>query len=261
MYVYVFFEKQYWVRSLMMAIKKRTLHFSFQLYTILLVLVLNACAITVPSPILEQQRVPHMQEFADRYSEKGWSAVRFTISWDKSSDPEWYIGTLIAGEVISPLLRKEQQKIIFWRIHRRAVDDKTGHVFSFIFYSSQVDAALIYQRFRDTKLIAQLRHQQLLLKVTYDALDNRQTNLADSSDPAWPETIRSSWPFFMMGASQMWLEQIRIFKKETLNEPDMQQRYQLIQSKMTELWQRQGGHALMHHLNALYAYQPVLVQF
>ena len=104
--------------------------------------------------------------------------------------------------------------------------------------------------------------KQLLIKVAYDPLyNNRQTRLADTSDPAWPEKIRSSWPFFMMGASHMWLEQIHAFRLETLNQPDMQQRYQVIQSKMTELWQQQGQHALLHHLSALYAYQPVLSRF
>ena len=244
----------------MKQIKKLVLLFNIKLCMILLSLMLSACTTVMQDPVLEQQQ-PQVAELNSSRSEKGWYAVRFSIPWEQGVAPEWYIGTLIAGEIISPFLGQSLQKIICWRIHRRAVHDKTGHVFSFIFYSSQTDAAMIYQLFQNNKLLVKL-HQQLLVKVAYDSLyNNSQTTIADTSDTIWPEKIRSTWPFFMMGASQMWLEQIRAFKKETLNEPEMKQRYLIIQSKITDLWQQQGKHALLHHLSALYAYQPVLVRF
>ena len=240
---------------------KTDLLFYGKLCMIVLILVLSACATIMPA--LEQVDEPpeKLQRVEEARPEKGWFAIRFTIFREKGAEPEWYVGTLIAGEIISPVLDKNKQKIICWRVHRRAVADKTGHVFSFIFYSSQTDATKIYQFVKNNKLINKLYQQQLLQKVIYDPLDNGQKRLADTSDPAWPETIRSSWPFFMMGASQMWLEQIRHYKQETLNPPEMQQRYRLIQSKMTDLWQQQGQSAMLHHLNALYAYQAVLVRF
>ena len=121
---------------------------------------------------------------------------------------------------------------------------------------------MIYQHFKNNKVLTKLHRQQLLSEVSYDPLyNNRQTKIADTSDPTWPEKIRSSWPFFMMGASQMWLGQIRAFKQETPDELEIKQRYITIQNNLTDIWQQQGQHALMHHLNALYAYQPVLVRF
>jgi len=220
-------------------------------------LLLSACTTTVAVPERVQE-----ENINGNHSEQGWYAVRFSIPRKKEAEPEWYVGTLIAGEIISPLLSKYPSKIICWRIHRRAVDDTVGHVFSFIFYGSQSDAAIIYQHVKSNKLLDQLNQQGILAKVTYDPLYNdRQTSLADTSDPAWPENIRSSWPFFMMGASHMWLEQIRGFKKETANQSDMQHRYQLIQKKLSKQWRQQGQHALLHHLNALYSYQPLSVRF
>jgi len=234
----------------MIAIKK--------LFLSLLLLLLTACATSMP----RHQQIPGEEETSVLDAEKGWYAVRFRILWDKSLDPDWYVGTLIAGEFISPVLEQYQQKIVCWRIHRRAVDDNTGHVFSFIFYSSQTDAAIIYRQFKNNKLLADLHRQRVIIKVAYEPLhDNTQTNIADTSDPAWPEEIRRSWPYFIMGASQMWLEQVRDFQKEVLDTPEIEQRYRVIQNKITELWQQQGQHALVHHLSALYAYEPLLTRF
>ena len=225
-----------------------------------LILVLSACVATGSAPLVEQQQQTQVEPKSK--PENGWYAVRFSIFWEKGQEPQWYIGALIAGEIISPLLQQSQQNIACWRIHRRAVRDKAGHVLSFIFYSSQADAAMIYQGFKDHKLLTELRTQHQIDRVEYDALyRNVQTKIADTSDPDWPENMRSTWPFFMMGVSHMWLEQIRAFKKETPNESDMQPRYITIQSKLTELWQQQGQHALLHHLNALYAYEPLFTHF
>lgn len=227
---------------------------------LLLALVLNACATWAPASIVEQQQ--QVQVEPKSKSGNGWYAVRFSILWEKGKEPQWYIGTLITGEIISPLLRQSQQEIACWRIHRRAVRDKTGHVLSFIFYSSESDASMIYQGFKDHRLLAELITEHQVDRVEYDSLyRNIQIKIADTSDPSWPENMRSSWPFFMMGVSQMWLEQIRSFKKEDLSEPDMQQRYMTIQSRITALWQQQGQHALLHHLSALYAYEPLFTRF
>ena len=235
---------------LMIAIKKLILS--------LLLLLLTACTTIISG----QQQILVEEEASGFGVEKAWYAVRFSIPWDKAVDPDWYVGTLIAGEVISPVLEQNQKKIVCWRIHRRAVDDKIGHEFSFIFYSSQVDAAIIYRQFKNNKLLADLHSQRVILKVAYDPLhDNTQTNIADTSDPVWPEEIRRSWPYFITGASQMWLEQIKGFKKELLDEQEIKLGYREIQHKMTELWQQQGQHALVHHLSALYAYEPVLTRF
>ncbi|MCK5869622.1 MAG: hypothetical protein KAG45_03075, partial [Methyloprofundus sp.] len=112
------------------------------------------------------------------------------------------------------------------------------------------------------QLLAQLKKDQLLLKVSYDPLAiNLGATLADTSDAAWPESVRKTWPFFMMGASQMWLAQVQKMKQDTQESSILELRYQTIQRKMTELWQEQGQHALVHHLSALYAYQPVLMRF
>jgi hypothetical protein len=195
-------------------------------------------------------------------TDKAWYAARFSLNWEAGEEPKWYLGTLLGGEVINPLLAQAAQQLTYWRVHRRAVRDQTGHVFSFIFYSSEASAADIYQQLQSNKLLVLLQHQQELLKVSYDPLTtDLHRVIADTSDPVWPAEVRASWPLFMMGASQMWLAQIEMIKQETPEEQGVALRYKRIQEQVTELWQQQGQHALMHHLSALYAYQPVAIRF
>ena len=230
----------------------------FKVLVIFLIPVLSACTHTLPA----EKEIPQLAEVTVNDADKAWYAARFSLDWEAGQEPKWYLGTLLGGEVISPLLAQYAQQLSYWRIHRRAVRDQTGHVFSFIFYSSKASAAEIYQQLQSNKLLLQLQQQQDLLKVSYDPLAaNPEARLAETSDPVWPATIRKTWPLFMMGASQMWLAQIEIIKQGTPSEQGATQRYQSIQDQMTQLWEQQGQHALMHHLSALYAYQPVSIRF
>ena len=229
-----------------------------KVYLILLISLLSACAHSL-TPVTEYTQPA---EITLNDADGNWYAARFSLYWEKGQEPDWYLGTLLGGEVIPPILAQYAQQITCWRVHRRAVHDKTGHVFSFIFYSSEASAAMIYRQLQGNKLLAKLQKEQRLLKVSYDPLTaNSDVTLADTSDPVWPETIRKTWPFFMMGASQMWLAQVQILKHDTQKNHAIEARYKIIQNKMTELWQQQGQHSLVHHLSALYAYQPVLTRF
>ena len=77
-----------------------------------------------------------------------------------------------------------------------------------------------------------------------------------------------------MGVSRMWLEQVVVIseqvalasdlEKEWLfqsEESDHSAHYQSVQSELSRLWREEGSHAYFHHLNAIYAYQPVLQRF
>ncbi len=226
---------------------------------IFLIVLLSACVQQTPVRVPEH---PQLKVVVPDASDKAWYAVRFSLPWEKGQEPAWYLGTLLAGEVLVPLLGQYGQQITCWRIHRRAVQDKTGHVFSFIFFSSETSAIRIYQHLKNDKLLAQLQQQRLLLKVSYDPFVGKSgATLAETSDPGWPESIRETWPYFMMGVSQMWLAQVQALKLDTQDDQDIEPYYQAIQRKITELWQQQGQHAMIHHLNALYAYQPVLMRF
>jgi len=63
----------------------------------------------------------------------------------------------------------------------------------------------------------------------------------------------------------MWLSMIdQISKsdspgKKALSLPQLIKHYQGVNEKLTEFWKNEGGHALLHHLNAIFGYMPVMV--
>lgn len=240
------------------------MHLFTNLKRYLVLIALSICACTKVIPGSNPASTLLIKNTIQENKNSGWHAARFTLVWQKDQQPNWYLGTLIAGEVIAPLLQQYENKIKFWRLHRRAVDDETGHVFSFIFYSSNHEAAMIYQNLHAQGLLNHLQQNKQLDKVSYDALAVvSKPDIADTSDPDWPIQIRETWPVFIMGASRMWLDLVLSLKAEIMTEPKFApvSDYKVIQEKITDLWQQQGQHALFHHLNALYAYQPVLTRF
>jgi hypothetical protein len=90
-------------------------------------------------------------------------------------------------------------------------------------------------------------------------------HLEDTSDGNWSPTIRKSWPYFIMGVCEMWLNLIDELSKNTLaaqKRPSLKNllaSYQKTNETIKNLWQTGGGHSLLHHLNAIFGYEPVLI--
>ena len=198
---------------------------------------------------------------------RGWWYARFEVFWPQDSKPKWYVDALIAEEIIKPILEKNKKEIELWRFHRRAARDNAGHQFSFIFYASAPVADRIYENIRNDSLVQQLIDNGILVCVRYDDTSViSRPYIQDTSDPNWSIEIQKSWPYFIMGASRMWLDTLtqisleytRSYSFITLDEK--LKAYQDIYDSMTYLWQEQCGHALLHHLYALYGYVPVKVR-
>jgi hypothetical protein len=62
-----------------------------------------------------------------------------------------------------------------------------------------------------------------------------------------------------MGVSQLWLELIREIETREDWPDDLEARYAAIGEELDALWRKQGGHALLHHLNAVFGYREVEV--
>ncbi len=221
----------------------------------------SACTKTVQPPTVKS--VPIQSAEKELPAGKGWWFARFRMEWPKDSAPNWFMGTWIAGEVISPVLERHRQDIEMWRFHRRAKRDGHGHVFSFIFYSSAPVAQSIYSEIEKNDLLLKLQREKQITWVGQDPLKHIiRPKIEDTSDSDWPDSIRRTWPEFMMGASQMWLDLVL----DTANEQrkkGLQERalYENVQNQLTHTWMMEGKRAWLHHLNALYAYQPTLVRY
>ena len=71
--------------------------------------------------------------------------------------------------------------------------------------------------------------------------------------------MQRAWPYFIMGVSKLWLELIR----ELGRDPDLPSqplaRYAALSERVDRHWREEGGHALLHHLNAMFGYRELEV--
>jgi hypothetical protein len=193
-----------------------------------------------------------------------WWYARFRIGWPPASDPDFAADLLIADLVIKPLLHAHVKNIRYWRFHRRAVRDNAGHQFSFIFYSDKDTAKNIYASISGDRIVTQLKQHKVLQDIALDNLDNnRRTDIRDTSDKNWSPEIQTAWPAYIMGVSNMWLQ---LIEQEAGDHGQpatidaLLDKYRTANRKVTALWQTEGQHALLHHLNAIFGYEPLVIK-
>jgi hypothetical protein len=191
-----------------------------------------------------------------------WWRVRFRIHWPQDQEPDWAMDVLLAHRVVAPVLAQYRDMIELWRFHRRAGRDGAGHQFSFIFYATPRTAKRIYTALQADPLLQRLQS----VKIVYTPIHaNKEPDIESTSDPNWPIVIQKSWPYYIMGVSAMWLDLIAEIVKENPGEPnpsikELKQYYADISDAVTGLWRTEGQHAFLHHLSAVFGYQPLLIR-
>ena len=214
------------------------------------------CATVQPQP-LEVDNVP-----GSLPQGQGWWAARFRIDRQDDESPNWHIGTLLAGEVIAPVFDSHYRDILIWRVHRRAGADDHGHVFSFIFYSAADGAQRIYNDIAANPVLARLRQDGTISWVGFDDLHEiSKPDIEDTSDSNWSPLVQKTWPALIMGASRMWLDMVGELADAYADEPDLERRYELVQQDLSDIWAFQGQHAILHHLSAIFAYEPLQIRY
>lgn len=228
---------------------------------ILVVFIISGCSSLgrVPSPEIQPLKPRELP------SGSGWWYARFRLEWPPDTKPLWYMDLYLAHQVILPKLEQYRPDIDLWRFHRRAARDGAGRQFSFIFYASPRTARLIFNALQADPLVENLMAAGIIERAVYDDPARiTRPHIQDTSDENWPASIRKTWPFFIMGASQMWLNLIaEIAEKHLAGGPpasieQIQTVYQQIDRTVTRLWQQEGRHAFMHHLNGLFEYKPLI---
>jgi hypothetical protein len=193
---------------------------------------------------------------------EGWWYARFHIEQPEGEATRWYMGTLIGGEVIAPIFDDYYQDVYIWRVHRRASRDGNGHVFSFIFYSTPQGAQRIYHAIENHTVVQSLLESGQLTRVAFDDVTRiTRPNIEDTSDDHWPESVQKTWPAMIMGVSRMWLDLVSELAAEESAIGGLEARYKNVQESITGIWREQGQHAMLHHINAVYAYQPLLIRY
>lgn len=228
---------------------------------ILLMMVIAGCATTRPARSPETIKPPP-KEIA---SSNGWWFAQFRLHWPAEEKANWYLDLLIAHKIVMPALTRYKDEIHLWRFHRRAVRDQAGHQFSFIFYASTETAYQVFNLLRSNELLTQMKSAGMIIEDRFDNTDRIiRPDIEDTSDATWPPTIQKNWPYFIMGASQMWLNLISetIADMPNLYRPlsieEYEEQYIKANDAVSELWRQKGQHAFLHHLSALFGYQEII---
>ncbi len=225
------------------------------LFPVLLLLV--GCA-TQPVVVIEPE--PKSKSPAPAVEDEYWWYVRFRQPWPEGEPAAWHKDVLLANRIVAPVLAEQRASISLWRIHRRAARDGAGHQFSFIFRTTPAAAARINARIASDLLLRRLVRANVVERVSYDdPAEPQRPGIADTSDNNWTPEMQRAWPHFIMGVSQLWLELIAEIAASDEWPDEVEARYAAINEELDELWLHQGGHALLHHLSAVFGYREVEV--
>lgn len=197
-------------------------------------------------------------------TEVGWWYASFQITWPQDEEPAWHNDLIIAHRIVAPVLDRYRNDIPLWRFHRRAVRDPAGHQFSFIFYSTSETARKVYAEIDAAPLLQEMKSAGLIAQTTYDDTTTiARPGMDGTSDPNWSRPVRNSWPYFIMGVSQLWLDLIGQFADDGRPKPSsldqLEASYLEIDKEVRQTWAKEGGHAFLHHLNAAFGYSPVII--
>lgn len=242
-------------------VPKKPAHRLISVRLIFLMIVIAGCATTGPTKSTETI-APPSQEIA---SSSGWWFARFRMQWPQEEQANWHLDLLIAHKIVAPALAQYQDKIILWRFHRRAARDRAGHQFSFIFYASADTAYQIFNMLRSNEMLSEMKSAGMIIEDRYDNTDRiSRPRIEDTSDAKWPPSIQKNWPYFIMGASRMWLNLISEAiaamppADRPLSLPENEELYKKANTAVSELWQQNGQHAFLHHLSALFGYKEII---
>jgi hypothetical protein len=232
---------------------------------IIVSLLLTACA-----PALQLEPGPSFAPSAAKIGVEGpgfyWWQLRFRLTWPEGEAPDFSRHPLIAEQLLLPVIVEHQQRLPLWRFHRRAARDGAGHQFSLIFFADETTAMQISEQVRSNPLTQWLTDRLLIEKTLFDQRTPEEMGrLQLTSDPNWPIEIQRSWPYFIMGSSQAWLMLVQELSAENKLEgevdyPSLLSHYQQVDVRLNSQWRDYGRHAYLHHLNAIFGYQPVLIQ-
>lgn len=204
-------------------------------------------------------------------SNKGWHAVRFKIEiLDNSHEyasflnqPDSPIHSLIANEILCPAIQRYGEngdKIYPWRFHRLFWVQKRQHHFTFRFCAdtdSQISEE-INKVIKSHSVYIEMNELGLL-----EGFDSSKKG-PDGEPELWSEEINKCWPHFICGVSRAWLELIKTFEKsekkkgtQPRNFKEMLIFYTNINDSIKDQWLTFGQHSMLHHLNAVFGYNPI----
>ncbi len=194
-----------------------------------------------------------------------WWRCKFKNVWPANVGPDLVIDLLLAHAVVSPVLVRHIDDVPYWRFHRRAARDQAGQQFSLIFYSKPEVASAVFAEIHESEILKRAISANLVEKVITDNPDHPNFSAIEAtSDTHWSLDLQKNWPAFIMGVSSLWLGLINeSFQDSPENVADIHwllEKYREVDVKIAEIWRTEGQHALLHHMNAVLGYKPLIIR-
>ena len=210
---------------------------------------------------LSNHNVPPADQVLDNVY---WWRCNFKNVWPVNERPDFVIDLLLAHAVVSPILVEHIKDIPYWRFHRRAARDQAGHQFSLLFYSKPEVASAVFAEISRSEMLIRANAANLVEKVTMDNPEHPgSSEIEATSDSHWSLDLQKNWPSFIMGVSSLWLGLIEDSFQESPEEfadtHKLLEKYREIDAQIAEIWKKEGQHALLHHLNAVFGYKPLYI--
>lgn len=187
----------------------------------------------------------------------------FRIPLPDSGQPWWWVDVLLLDTAVRDVLVAHSADIVLWRVHRRAVNDDTGHQFTFYCYAEADAHRAISHLLEGHTAVVFLRSSQLLVDYTFRDVG---PELVATSDPSWPKPLQAAWPQYIMGVSAMALELLSSLPRDPVPVLDpaavdeCAAYFEHLAGEFNAVWQQHGSHAFFHHINAIFGYTPVLAR-
>jgi len=197
--------------------------------------------------------------------EKFWWACRFKLSWNQKTEPDMGVDLLLAQAVMGPILESMEDRLLFWRFHRRAAPDDSGHQFSFLFYSDVSALQEINAEIQKNPTLHQALKKKIVERATCDNTSGtRRPEISAMSDASWSPALQKHWPAFIMGVSRLWLglinEALRDLPPHEGNFDKKLEQIRKAEKTINMMWYKEGQHAFFHHLSAVFGYEPLLIK-
>ncbi len=193
-------------------------------------------------------------------SEKTWRELRFKMKINNEVE-EFKAGhLLIANEILVPVLQLFEKEMFLWRIHRMFDADQGMNRFMFKFYGPEYICPDIIEHIKSYKHYDELKNWTSL---ELEGFLTQGSEVRDDNDGNWPDGIKEVWPYYIHGVSRAWLKMIEFFSGgaesavSTNNFEEKVKSYLSINESIDKIWVEWGGHAMLHHLNAVFGYKHI----
>lgn len=195
-----------------------------------------------------------------------WYRINLKLKCKDISNPEFFVALAILDLLFVPAVKTFRKDLECWRFHWSSTNED-GHRLKLFFKTSHQKADEIIKFINSLDFCAFAKKEYLeTQEIKYEVFGQaNNTKIEVISDEGWPEEIQKSWPYFIMGASDMviaLIEEVKKKQKDELNQDDktkLEEYYKKVEVDIALVWKGYGNHAFFHHLALLLGDKEIIL--